>query len=546
MFTRDAEPESGNTITIVIKFFDEQKIQHAVASPMPKRRDAEWSALRAEIKDKWGGELVARSVFQSTALADIELLKTVARQRSEKAGVKYAPPQFQNYLSLVYRVAATDSVVDPYKRELEVAQVAERIIKTVSSWSDIEQSYLRPQDLDPGLRPMARPVKFDAPDTDPNHVKQSHLLDAPLGVGVQSLWRYEGADGAGQRFVDIERGWKLSHKDLANKAGQARVQMIPGAGVISTGRFNIWHGTCVLGIVCAAHNGTDVIGMAPRLASMQVLSYVDAAYVANTADAVMHAAAQQIERDVTAVIGRERRQPTTVRNNVVMLIEAHALPERQRFYFPVEIYPETFDVIALATHAGITVIEPAGNGRVPDDEIDPQHRSAVDLDRMNEFIQPALAWKKPPRSLFRGALNKRPPAPRNGLSAFADSGAIMVACAEHVEGTPRDWTRSRVSNFGTRIDCFAAGEGVFTLDAGGGNGPDFSGTSSASAIVAGAALCLQGVALAHTGQPFAPAQLREALSDVDCGTPSIDARNDKIAVMPDLMKIAEKKFVAGG
>ena len=43
----------------------------------------------------------------------------------------------------------------------------------------------------------------------------------------------------------------------------------------------------------------------------------------------------------------------------------------------------------------------------------------------------------------------------------------MVACAEHVEGTPRDWTRSRVSNFGTRIDCFAAGEGVFTLDAGG-------------------------------------------------------------------------------
>lgn len=101
------------------------------------------------------------------------------------------------------------------------------------------------------------------------------------------------------------------------------------------------------------------------------------------------------------------------------------------------------------------------------------------------------------------------------------------------------------SNFGTRIDCFAAGEGVFTLDAGGGNGPDFSGTSLASAIIAGADLCFQGVALAHLGQPFAPAQLREALSDVDCGTPSIDASNDKIALKPDLMKIA-KKYIAGG
>ena len=545
MLTRDAEPVIGGTITIVIKFFDEQKIQHAVASPMPEWRDAEWSALRAKIEYTWGGELRARSVFQSTALTDIEVLKTAARQRSEKAGIQYAPPQFENYLSLIYRAGAADSAADPYKREQELAQVAELIIKTVSSWSDVEQSYLRPQDLDPGLRRTTQPVKFDAPNTDPNHVKQSHLHDVPLGVGVQSLWRYEGADGAGQRFIDIERGWKLSHKDLADKAGLARVQLIPGAGVISTGRVNIWHGTCVLGVVCAAHNGTDIIGMAPRLASMQVLSYVDAAHVANTADAVMHAAAKQIERDVAVVVGRAHPQATTVRSNVVMLIEAHALPERQHFYFPVEIYPETFDVITLATHAGITVIEPAGNGRVPDDVIDPQHRSAVDLDRMNAFIKPALAWKKPPRSLFRGAPNERPPAPRNGLSAFADSGAIMVACAEHAEDTPRDWTRSRVSNFGTRIDCFAAGEGVFTLDAGGGNGPDFSGTSSASVIIAGAALRLQGVALAHLGQPFAPAQLREALIDVDCSIPSIDASNDKIVLMPDLMKIA-KKYIAGG
>lgn len=535
MFIRDAKRVTPGNVTIIVKFIDEKKIRHAVASPMPESHEREWNALRGDLKAQWGGELEARSVFQSTSLADIEILKTVARQRSEKAYVRYAPPQFENYLSFVYRARASE----PAEREKELADVGERVLKSVASWPDVEQCYVRPQDVDPSLKPATRPVNFAPPDSDPDHVKQQHLLNAPLGVGAQSLWSYEGADGAGARFIDVERGWQLDHQDLADDAGQARVKLIPGNGVISTVRHNIWHGTCVLGVVCAAHNETNVIGMAPRLDSMEALSYVDAADVANTADAVMQATAQQIQRDVSVVVRGKRTRGTTVRSNVVMLIEAHARPARQRFFFPVEIYPETFDVIALATHAGITVIEPAGNGRAPSEAVDPQHRSAVDLDHLDEFIKPALGWKKPPRSMARGKPGEPNPPPRNGLSAFADSGAIMVACAEHLPDDGDRWTRSTISNFGSRIDCFAAGEGVFTLDAGGGNGPDFSGTSSASAIVAGAALCLQGMALAHQGLPLDPAQLRRALSDVACGTPSVNGASDKIGVMPDLMKIAK-------
>jgi hypothetical protein len=105
------------------------------------------------------------------------------------------------------------------------------------------------------------------------------------------------------------------------------------------------------------------------------------------------------------------------------------------------------------------------------------------------------------------------------------------------------------SNFGSRIDCYAWGEFVDTCssDPLGSTTlytPGFNGTSAASAIVAGAALSVQGMAEANLGYRFGPKQLRTLLSDPANGTVSNNPAADRIGVMPDLGKIVTNDALA--
>jgi hypothetical protein len=94
---------------------------------------------------------------------------------------------------------------------------------------------------------------------------------------------------------------------------------------------------------------------------------------------------------------------------------------------------------------------------------------------------------------------------------------------------PYEHTRSDTTNFGSRVDCFAWGANVATLDT-----ALFTGTSAASAIIAGAALVVQGVSNAR-GNALRPEALRDALKKD--GTESKDPPQDRIGVMPDLDKV---------
>jgi len=67
----------------------------------------------------------------------------------------------------------------------------------------------------------------------------------------------------------------------------------------------------------------------------------------------------------------------------------------------------------------------------------------------------------------------------------------------------------------------------------------FNGTSSASPIVTGAALAVQGLAQANLGKRFSPWQLRVLLSDPANGTPSQNPPVDRIGVMPNLRAIID-------
>jgi hypothetical protein len=325
--------------------------------------------------------------------------------------------------------------------------------------------------------PVAPPV---TQVDDPRQVNQGYEDPAPSGIDAEYAWGFAGGDGQGIGFVDMEQGWTLSHEDLS----------AAGITLISGDNHNYWgHGTGVLGEVVAVDNTRGCVGIAPS-ASARVISEWRTATSFNRSDAIIAAIAAMSFGDVL-------------------------LLESQTNYggfslMPCEAEPAVFDAIRLATALGIVVIEAGANG-------------ANDLDAYADGGNQVL---------------------NRGSASFRDSGAIMVGAGSST--SPH--TRLGFSNFGSRIDCYAWGEDVDTT----GDGTlfdtstttyttAFNGTSSASPIIAGAALAIQGIASQSTsiGFRFSPRQLRAMLADPVTGTASGNPASDEIGVMPDLRQIID-------
>jgi serine protease len=134
-----------------------------------------------------------------------------------------------------------------------------------------------------------------------------------------------------------------------------------------------------------------------------------------------------------------------------------------------------------------------------------------------------------------------------------DTGAVMVGAGMNPLGPLRCGFEPRqrppFSNHGARIDCFASGTGIVTTSSRGENAPTanytttFGGTSSASAIVAGAAVALHGMANA-ANVPLSPARARALLSDTGSNTPAALPGRDRIGVMPNLRAIGLRLGIA--
>jgi serine protease len=185
----------------------------------------------------------------------------------------------------------------------------------------------------------------------------------------------------------------------------------------------------------------------------------------------------------------------------VLLIELQSRPRTGMPYLPVEYADDVFDVIRAASDRGVIVIEAAGNG-------------FADLDRF--------------RNLRREDRN---------------SGAIVIGAGAPPREGFSDRARLDFSNYGSRVDVQAWGRKVATLDYGDLQACDgvdrhytgeFSGTSSASPIVAGAAVLLESYARAQLGRPLSPLELRALLRAT--GTPQMGDLREPIGPRPDLAK----------
>ncbi|KAF6700430.1 MULTISPECIES: S8 family peptidase [Bacillus] len=238
-----------------------------------------------------------------------------------------------------------------------------------------------------------------------------------------------------------------------------------------------WHGTAVLGELAAKDNEIGCIGIVPNLKSINVVSYYNVG----------------VDNAILAAI------PYLEPGNVLIL-------EVQTNNLPIEVKPAVFDAIQLAIQNGIVVFEAAGNG-------------GVNLD----------LYKIDGKNIFN-----------RSSSDFRDSGAIMVGAST---GIPPH-KRISSSNYGSRIDCYSWGVHVVTAysDSQGATKKythNFNRTSSATPIVAGAALAIQGIIEVSHGYRLSPSEIQNILADPTFGTASENPPIDRIGVMPNLRTIID-------
>lgn len=331
---------------------------------------------------------------------------------------------------------------------------------------------------EPDARPMPAPVDLPPPTPDFSSL-QSYRDPPPAGIGALDPLAVPGGDGSGTTLVDVEYSWRLDHEDLE----------LPPSAVISAGTpfdpFNSpEHGTAVLGEIGALGNGYGMSGAA-RGATLRVAPAATFEFGYSLALAITEALEVLEPGDVILL---EQQ----------MCVCGRTCNSACSGCGPVEWLQANFDAISLATSLGVTVVEAAGNG-------------AVQLDA------PACL------DLFD--------------RSFRDSGAIIVGA-----GNPFH-ERLSFSSHGSRVDLQAWGERVATTGYGDlFNAGDplqrytsgFNGTSSASPIVAAAALSVQGALIASGAGPLDPVPLRTLLALTGAPQEECDPVAEKVGPFPNI------------
>jgi hypothetical protein len=351
------------------------------------------------------------------------------------------------------------------------------LLQTLRTYENVELAYIENSPLDP--------PSFNSDSALNWH--QGYLNASPEGINARYGWQIAGGDGKGDiRFIDIEQGWILDHTALS-------VNTLPCTGL----NYYMFedHGAAVLGIIMMQDKEKGGTGITPE-ADGYVISQWRPDGSFNTADAIMAAIGHLDFGDILLLESQVYDSPVS------------------HDAWPIEIEEAIFQVIRLATALGIIVIEAAGNG-----SLETHAGNDLDLFGINgeKILNPASTH-------------------------FRDSGAIIVAAAS--SAVPH--TRINYSNYGKRVNCYAWGEHVVTAGYYPGSSGSaintftgkFCGTSSASAIIAGAAIAVQSIAEANHISRLSPKQMRTFLSSHSLGTVSANGHAiDKIGVMPDLQKI---------
>ncbi|MBS0174914.1 MAG: S8 family serine peptidase [Nitrospira sp.] len=365
------------------------------------------------------------------------------------------------------------------------------LVAALLRWHSVVEAYIEHPGPDPAVNAA----------NDPRFPSQIYLDPAPDGIDAEYAWNFAGGDGAGQNIIDLERGWTLSHEDLAAHG----ITLLHGTNLPASRG----HGAAVLGVVCALDNALGGVGVVPNLASVRVVSYEDS----TIGDAILAAIGALRFGDLLLVEAQVKLYGSHVPIGQTARVQLNG-----SILGPIDAYDGERELIRLATALGIVVVEVAGNG------------SGTGMS------PPALSLDTYQTQSGHFVFDRNPAAPSPDLR---DSGAIIVTAA--TSAAPH--TRLNYAAHGWRIDCYAWGENIDTSGFDGAAGSvsaystAFCGTSGAAAIVAGAALAVQGRAQAQLGFRFSPRQLRAILSNPATGTAPSATETTRIGVMPNLRAI---------
>jgi len=349
----------------------------------------------------------------------------------------------------------------------------------------------------PSMPPLARTPDFEG--------LQTYLGPAPRGLDAKYAWTQPGGDGTGVQVIDIEGAWNLNHEEFAGRSTLAGGTMIVDRG---------WrdHGTAVLGVLSSRRDGKGVTGIAHGC-RFSGYSQFDGSMNSQSATAIV-AAADLLQAGDVLLLEMHRPGPKYAFEN----------REDQLGFIPVEWWEDDFLAIQYATAKGVVVIEAGGNGS--EDLDDPLYDTPAD-----GF---SADW-------------------RNPLQRAVDSGAILVGAGAPPPGTNGadhgpNCCRLDFSNYGSAVDAQGWGREVTStgyddLQNGDENvcyTKTFSGTSSASPMIAAAVACAQGARIARGVRRVTPSEVRTLLRA--SGTPQPDGPNgpaaeQRIGNRPDLQKL---------
>lgn len=330
------------------------------------------------------------------------------------------------------------------------------------------------------LEPINPPV--DIPPTTTNFEANQSYIQSNPGVNMQYAWDL-GLNGQNIKLRDVEYGFNKNHEELVD----INTSLANGM-TISTDASEAYteHGTAVFGILYAHKGSYGISGMA--YGAQELILYPEWQLSGYNR---INAVTQSINN-------------STIGDVIVYEMQASAFTSTD--YVMAEYNQVIWDLTKAATDSGITIVAAAGNG-------------AVNLD------SPSFA----------------------NYMARGDSGAIIVGAGS----ASTNHNRLSYSTFGSRVDLQAWGENVQSIGKLGsfytlfGNDFNqsyvtFTGTSSATPIVASCAAVLQSYYFSLTNSYLSSQALRTIMQET--GIPQGTGSSGNIGPIPNMQAAVQRVY----
>ncbi|NDI98388.1 S8 family serine peptidase [Flavobacterium sp. LaA7.5] len=308
----------------------------------------------------------------------------------------------------------------------------------------------------------------------PSYFFSQGYIQSNPGVNMQYAWDI-GYAGEGIRVRDIEYGVNINHEEL-NSTNTSLADDMTVFSEVSSAYTE--HGTASIGVIYADNGEYGISGMAHEV------------------DEVILFPEWTEENGYNRVYAITQAINNSVAGDIIMYeMQASAFTEND--FVPAEYNNVVWDLTKAATDAGIVIVAAAGNG-------------SQNLDS----------------AMFNSYTNR------------GDSGAIIVGAGSY--DTNHD--RLYFSTYGSRVNVQAWGQNVITTGYGDlyaiGNDFNqyytlFSGTSSATPIIASCAAVLQSYYYDRSGEYLTSQEIRDILVQTGISQ-GVDTIFEPIGPLPDM------------